>query len=1516
MPRLLGNIPWIRRLFSRGARPDVRPEARQDGVYEWAVNMRQNSVTGNVASLESIGGERPRWRGPAQYQPIQDGYVCIGACQVQGNEVSFWAHINGDAAPDVFPPLVVVNGFVMVASPLIPYQHNRPLQFGDVSSCDGGIIYPVDDFSIPLFWDIPAIIAAFNSGSQQYFSQFSLDFVSVAQVVPAEWPEFTGLIALGDGMAPGQYQYWLRYVTVAGDRTNNGPPTPLISVPRKLAPVYGPIAPPGINPNTGFANQYPGGQTIGGIPNTDEQIPTQYAIALRFIVDNRPGYSFAEVVRRRFNDGQGINGAGIVEVVGRITLQGGLNDIVFVDPRDANFFEVVPNAIAEREQLAIRSAKGVEYADNRLVYANVRLKDLAADIRFREVGGQRMVPITQRVATWYGEWYNDGHADPVNGTYLKGFQHGERYSFGLQLWDGSSTRSPVIPIEDNKTMPWRRDRKRGDSFIFSSDPIYAANNECQGNDPVSPTFDAIVQGRMSKETTNAGGVGFINVMGTGLGAYNPWTPIGPFGADATRYRFSPVAFAAPDGSTQLPVSGHVWNPELHSLGQLFYGPENLQQAAPWAKVMSVVSTEPAGRVVAEGMLTYRLDDPGTGIINGSPSTGTRDKFSSSALCYFPDFADGTVPQSVIEDIQSNPQNYRLQLTPFGFYTEVYGYDSQFLSGLFILFDGNYTNGIDMLSFAGVQYDNGLDVQNPTLSVNVGEQPYTMGAQPAASAPPVPSNYVAPGRWRRLNSDPLNAGSDTSAANYSAFYDPSNTAQGAFLFPITNFFEAPEGRGTRWVVESNYNIYTVDGIAAAGSPFNSQPTRRFNEPFYVAKIIRDGATVPDLNVQRYRATGSYIVCAPEGRCIGIAPASAPGQETTYELFHARKDDCVGRFGTDYRYAYVQQPDGIEKRYVCVTNNTFVSANLPAIAAAIAANGFWQSPDDGLEVHGVYTYVNQFTDPGLLQEPHPKDYIRFGTYPDLPVPQEGSRISIKWDPRAPWRVFGGDRSIGPCIFAPYDRYYQRDSTANTAVRTAAPLPYSAYERSSGYIMPFSGNTANPTFTINGLSSIRQWCVMWYGLTKAQKWMDIGSVTEPEKFPFPRTHYVIRPYASGSNSSLNPQYWIDYPSEDQFFGLGGFRFWTETNNDYSKKPLITYLGVPRNGEEQNLDLCTSLVASERVNPLATDSPGNRTFYFDNIFPISEENGEIKTINVLDQGGRQSLWALCERGLAYIPYNKAMLTDAEGNLIATQSTTQFWPRLGGEQWIARGERGSPDQLWRFSLKAHSAQGAGDADTLYWADRSGVYRLVGGQIKDIARGKNMSILLPLLQGAPTDYSGRYSSGYNYRNDEPWFSIDGSLYVYNPVLDEWTGSFTYSYDQYLSFAGNMIGYRTLQAVNLDAGLNLIGGEPVPCEVTTAYFPSVGSYKEAMRFRIVGSKPDFVEVLDADKNFLCRMEEATGGVYWVKLYDGWEGWVSRVDATVDPQRRLPQSMGFYIRCGWVTLGPKQITAMDSQIKSLL
>ena len=1488
---------WFRKLFYKGARPDVEKELLEDGFFIWAQNMRPTATDGTQGSLTSIGGEVEDWRTPIDYQPIANGYVCIGAAATTGAETSFWAHINGIEDPVQFPPVVVINGVVCASSPRIPYRYDRPLQIADVSGCRTGVLFVADHNADGLYWDTAAMISAQASGSTQFFSSFNLASLQVLPRGPLFWFQHTGLPVVGNGLPPGQYVYFPRYGFPTGDRSNFGPPTPPISVPRNQSPIYT------------YSGQYPGGQTVGGTVNPDTQVPTQYGIELSFQVDNLYGASFIEVCRTRWNDGQGLTGPGITEVIGRINITPGQfseEPLKFLDPVDQNILEVIPPDVVAQQQVNFTAPKSVDFFNNRVAWANFTRVIRVANVLWRTVGGQRVTNFTSRMFTWWEDGnlrYNDGHGDPVTNTYCKSAMHNERQSIGMQYWDGTAYKSYVDPVVDNYQHVSRRTRKSGAALSLSyghneaygtaPDPIYATcEDTCQTNDPITPTFDVIVQGSLTKADDSLTSV-------TQGQLYNPFRPTSPTDPNFVRYRQKPIINRAVSPAQVEVDNGAIFNHQYHTLGVGVFGPENIDAAAPWWEVMSVMATPVAGRVIMEGLASYEL------IADSNASTIQRRKATNQLRCFFPDAASAVVPSSVRLDIQANPQNYKLRLIPYGGYSETYGYRRELLSA--------YAQ--DTITYATMQREPGMG--NPGL-VNVGDS--TQAFQPGASAPLSETNHVGWGAWRTLspptpfsaeNPDPTNAASQL----YSVFQDPNNTAQGAIEIGITDVQVVAEGRGEVYRITTQQNVYRLFG-SEANAYFEGERTRCFHEGFYTVQVLRSDASVPEENIQRYQYTGTHVA---RERCIALGRPA--GQVFTVNLFQVRVEDVVPLPGSgQYRYVYVQQDGQPERPFMCFTNTALTPAQSAAAIAAFGA-GLGYTDPNGVTVYGAYTYAaSNTTSPYIIHQ------LTFGNYGSAPA--EGARILARYNSESPIRAFGFDCSIGPWTFGAYDRIFNAangldNSNGNTQLFNGAPLPYNGGERSPLYVLPRDGGSSTqPASTeqavFNGLVSIRQWIMYGVLTTRTPGWMNTSS-GDPltEQWAFPHRHYIIKPSLltsslDGLGNGLSPLWDLDYPGEMIVnFGRGGFQFTNGFNLDYARPRLIGGLGIPRNGQLPSSDGCNLILVSLQKQVGAVDSPGLQTYVEDNLYPISEENGEIKVIKAIDNGDYQQLWVWTQDGLCHIPYNKNVIIGADGNTLGTQEVSQFWPRE--ELWVSRGAHGMPDQMWRMAVKCKAPASGGEIDTMFWTDRTSAYMLVGGRVVDIARGKFLSELQPILRTTPADYRPGYCSMFNFKNGEWWMSTfdvnSGTpvkkVLVFNTINKEWIGNFTYDYDQFLSINTNMYGYRTLSGNRLDEGFTLItplGVVPLEKYAETVFVPFPFRQSELIKWRTGPGRPDELRIYDKDKVLMLltneQVQEAADpgtGQYWVLNIDEWEQMIGNVDASYDPARsEPPQSTRYYMR----------------------
>ena len=1597
MPKLL-HFPWLRRLLNKGVNTDVLPELMPDGTAREAINVRPGSITGNAGGAEAVKGEVVQYPVPVGEDPT--GYVLIGSCTCNNQLVEFWASESFDGT-EIYAPIVRVDGVVVAKSKNIPYVWDRPLQiavaddfFGTSISANEdangvvrgrGVVYPADHNSAPLYWDINQLVNFATSTPQNlaYFGDnYQVGFNSVGLFNTPEFPIHTRNLDSPSGLPVGQYQYALRYVTPAGDRTNVGPWTPLITVPLNQSEIL-----------PWQQSHYPGATTVGGVPAQ----PSPYGIEIRFRVDNVFGFQSIEVVRKAYNTADNIENNTVVATIPITPNQ--ISVVTFRDPEDSiasDSQEIITDEELNIKIMAINKPKAVEYSDRRLTYANFEtFPKIAGDVEFIERDGKTIFPVTQGVCTRYfsstnnpngenpREWddnhyyWNDGYSDPVNNTYLKSFMRGERYGIGVMFWNQFAEQSFVreVPLgpasitNEGYQFPNRRDKRLGRSFVYSGGyqgvndlSTVQASNDLTGNPGgvVFPTFEAFSQGAVRKNIPGSSngpwnGYGNINRLTFGGSTFTPFGPTNPVTNptptnDQTRLSQSPNGFgyitaAANSGSYpdiswtpaseyqigapgEIPLTGNIWAPRHYALGGMIEGVSNIPSNTT---IMSVMRTAPAGRVVAQGIACWRVNQ--TGNTPSGSQQYTKDLNRLSVL--IPDFKNAVVSQSIIDLFETNPTSFGIQfVSPLGFYTEQYsGATFNRVSAQRV----NQSGASDFLSYAGVQWDNGQVVNNGLLT-----DAYTV---PSSNA-----QYVGYGAWR----------SDAGIAS-----NVWSSEGGNRVFSISNVQSITENQSPKWDITISDDIYNYQ-YAGSGTAVtsNTPEIRNWHEPWYVVNIVIDEAVIPNDSIDKYVETGYHIKTES---CIGITPSQSQqnGIYQDFPLLNERRGDVYASYSSviqaypasspgdaeHNRYVYVDNGSGA-KPWLCVTDNFYANINALGIIFSLSTDGFFTMPD-GVVVYGVYSLIaGEWRSSSMEQF---VGTVRFGQWIsvlggapslDVAVPPDGCRILVRYNSYEPIRFFGGDCTVSPSLDALFNRSFMyggdgsisASDLSNSFAVDGLPMPYRRWSKALEYQVPLISALPNgldiamPANFLFGQSAKRQWSVYWDAEQRSAIRHSSSSANGP--FEWPRIGYLLK-WAGSWGVNLNAGLY-SYPIDVDGYNLntisnsalGGFILGSSINTNYIQQAPVSGFGVPfvSSGGEftEKFYFPTGLVASLEFNQLAQDIPSLRTFLELNLKTISEENGEIKTIASALAGGGRNLYAWTDNGVARVLTSKNVLTGASGELISTQAVENYW---GEEMWISR-NIGIPDQMWQAFVKGYAPTGDGYADNFFWANRNSLYRMVGDSIIDIGREKFLAYMLPILRDYPRGYVPGTNGFYNAKYNEAWMSFNEvldennkasrKLVVFNPRINDWNGLYTYDFDGHTQVGNDVFGHRGLQTFKLDQGWT-INATTREASVTVPMVGDIDTFKEFIRWRVVGSKPDKMQILDPD--FVLMSEMPNPLVFpinplWVKEYDGWEGWADRTLASYPPgDRKLPQKRYFYLRLIWNREEDVNATSLSGQLKPI-
>jgi hypothetical protein len=1457
------------RTFNKGATRDIDPElsgAENKGVYFDSENGRVSSDKGKEGAWEKIRGEE-EYHDPGL--PGGGDWFCLCDIPVNKDQFEIWVDKNG-----VEDPHIVVNGIIMGTSVNMPWLYEHRMQWDTNESCVGGEVFLTDFNTAPTIFNVGNIIENYNNGSSKYFGDFNLNAYTINLQYSLDSPVFVGLVNVGGGggLEPGSYQYSYRYINDAGDATNWTPLTPPIPVIRKFS---------------ADSPQYPYCKTFGDESGTGV---TNFGIKLKFRVTNLNDYNFIQLRRIAYNQGLNIEVVPAGVIIAEIDIEPGEISIKeYIDPTNNNIDEEVLAEDEEAGQPAtIERAKAIRYYDKRLVLMNIEKtsKDFG-DTSLIEYNGEKIFPIVEKLG-------KIGFKSPVNHTYKKNYMSGEKFSFGINVFDGYGGTG--FTFEDdalkNVQAPNRRDPLTGNSLALSPEHVVAADV----NSNVGPTFemfdheDAVTktdlcsfQNIMEKGSRGANSVdefcAHVDDWGNTVKAseigYRPLEPVNEDDDNVSdhNYRINPRV-SKTDGE-YIDYNPRGFGLNYYTKGFAIGGVQNLP---PWARAFSVVRKGPASlegnatRVACQGIGTFYFEEGD--IDNFTPFTSCTKALNKIVFSTF-----NNIP---LGQLLENPENFKIQfISPLGYFSEVYNFRNKDA-------DKNRDSNIDMIVYARILKDLG--------QINPGEQP-SMGI----------NGNVAYNRYRN----------NANVAGGDAFNVPEG---GNKLFGISSVgnpggFSGISG-GTHLIpgfeITLDQNVYTEPG-SQTNPDFDGADGKQWNEPFYIVNIVQTGVDVDDFDVNEYRGIGHYQKLESViGR--GGGPAS------TYPLVDERWEDCVpdlsptGPNAGLETFVYLVNNNGDERPCVNVTYMT--PAQVSTILSDISANGFWLA-GNGTQVQGIYTH--SIANDGTIS------IVFDATYTAV---SGDELVVVRYDETRPIRFFGGDTFVSEAI-API---LHEEVSGNQDSDNQKPFGGQGFIFGRG--MPFRRHYVNPRYYVikhtTGwnkiqdehecrLGFIRQMAVMWveecrnpinFAFSKDEiELVFVGTGLNVGGAPgcFPSTHYSMRPidFKEGvdedDDDNVYDQYYDDYAGKD--WGWGGFGFTQKINRDYIVRGPILYFSKPKLGFTEENYFCTGIVWSLPRSINQQNSPGLKTFPSDNIYFLDDDNGEIKKAwDARTDGKGDNLYAITESGIALLLTQKAILSNISADDLTVTANDEF---ISDKYWISK-EIGSDAEFWRGmaeeSVEIPTETGLIEREVLFIPNRHSVYRLMDNVVRDVLKGSYYTRVHPSLQDIGPGYQSHMAGFFDKNHNEYWLQIDDiginnqnkaqefrevRCFVYSQDTGYWIGRFHYDFDKYSYQDSVVYGVRDGLKFELEKGF-IINGEPIPARLIGHTSRSIQDEKEFVDFSANTGprgtmKPTAVRFLDEEFNQLCVLDEATYGPRYLKQHDGWYNLIPRKDAIVSATR---------------------------------
>lgn len=1408
-----------------GATQDIDKELsgnQTQGKYFDSENGRVSSDRGNKAAWEKIRGEN------VEHSNTTTGtWFNLVSAKINKDIFELWVETT-----NTFAPKIVINGSIMGSSVDMPWLYANRVQFDVNENCLGGEIFLTDFNVAPMIFNIKDIKDNFSPLTSKYFADFNPNLYYINLDAPLNIPVFRELVNLGGGggLPVGSYQYSLRFSNDSGDKTNWGVQTPPIPVLQS------------IDTSTTYT-QYHGVKSYGDEPNLIS--PTSYGVKLKFRVNNENNYQYIEIRRISYNFSASIDFIPQGTIIAKIPISAGeLSIREFIDPSNANIEEEILADNEESYELSnIEKAKAIRYYDKKVVLMNYNTSSKETAATITDINGEKIIPVLKDIGTL-------GFNKPLHHVYHKNYPSGEKYSFGVNMFDGGGGQGFVFEDDDLKNIqvPNRRDVMSSDSFDLSSFDKPGAATVDSGVDAVFEIFSH--ENAINKFTESKKNISMTGSKGGTDAADVGYQPLRPVNKDDIKvdhdYRINNAVRDSAD--TEIVYDPFGFQLDYYSKGFAIGGVTDLPS---WVKSFSIVRSQRADRVICQGIGMYNLT---TGEFGTSAATKEKDKF----WFHSPDIESGLISQSVIDDINANPANYSIQLvSPLGFFSEVYNFSNK-------LAFPNRDRIIDMITYARILHDEG--------DINPNEDA-AMGIDGAGK------RYVAYNRYRNT----------VDTAGDGAFAGDN----GNKIFTLSSFAPLTSGRSTYYdlgITEDIYNIANTGGFG--DNDFDDTGMKTFTEPFYIVNIIQTGKVVEDFNINSYLSTGHYQKLKS---LIGIGNGN---NNQTYELVDERWEDCCPSLAsTDYNsngesFIYLTDTNGVETTYLNVT--FYTAGDILIIQTAITNDGFYITLG-GKTIVGIYTHSSDVDEVVTVNFSYPAYN-----------PQSGYKIHVKYDESRPIIFFGGDTVVGENIFSPIDNEAD-DSNSDTDGQFVMNIgfPYRRYDLNENYFIneDHLGNEIQASDKCR-LGYLRQLCVMYAVESVTATNFEFNS-----DFPlayFPLTHYIMRPlsfddssFAGGvaadiaADNEIYEEYFDDYPQEWTLWKFGGFRFLPQENIDYSVIGPFRAFSKPDVGFEEINDFCTGVTWSLSRATNQQDSPGLKTFLASNKFFLDDDSGEIKKAwNDRTEVKGDNLYAITESGVCLLLTKKSILSNLNADDLSTTASLLF---ISAQYWISR-EIGSNDEMWRGMadslIELISDEGGIEKNALFIPNSHSVYRLTDNQLVDILKNRYRTRLKPSLEAVLPSYNTKVTGHFDKVHNEYWLQIpdanDGSLdkcFVYAQDTGYWVGRFRYRNDSYLFFGGKNYGFRNLKMYELDKGF-LINGNPITAYLIPFFAKTIET--EFISIEINSGargtmKPTEVVFMDENEIELARLDASLYGTAYLQQRDGWWNQVPRKNILISPQR---------------------------------
>lgn len=1236
--------------------------------------------------------------------------ILIGVVEMGGYLYTFWVNSAGTV-------FIYRDDTLIGESSDYPGSYSTGYLYMDTNP-DASEIAITDNDQTPVILDMSDMYD--QRLTTTYTTSYDKSLYEINQDVGLHQPKFNGLSNMGSGggLRVGSYAYSYRLVSVNGDKTPWGPPTPFIPVPESQGGFSGDAA-----------KVWPGAKTYGAEPSLEG---SRYGIKLKIRIVNEVGFDYIEIRRIANNVGGPVDYSASAEYLRYPESITGVQHRVyeFVDVDGLRWASLDESNTIQNS--VIDTARTVRFLDGRLVLGGVKYKSVSFSTGslFNNLsisGG------TDVLATAFKEDLGiGGYKDIYNQVYRKSYRLGERYGFAITPWDltGNHMYSIGLPGFTDYQFPNRRDKFSTGHDAYSPDAIDAATVDSYNAQDTDTVHEVYEQGSTSRVSVLSSLGKYWNICSGLSGAANVYQPISPtgrgvgYGGNGNDTSFATVAVTSKADGNDNDAAFNCFGHSILGTG-LKFGGVDPDQFPSHVSGFSVNRTKPAGRVVCQGLATYALTEhDGTNL----------QKALNKVWVHIPEIDSVIGDKSgLYEDIKNNPSDYSMELvSPVGFTTELY-------SGYKDILTSTDWGKCDIASYATPYKADGLiNPDDDAADIGYGD------------------GYVSFGRWRNVSGVSGNVGSGIGSS---------------LTFSISSAddvdISGKNGRVDYLELTLGSNIYAHANNGASGSTDGDDAdSRKFHEPWYVVNIIKSGKVIAQNNVNLYHEIGQYIKL---NSVVGLGNGD---EDQRYELVSERHEDVYsGLYGTTtMRYIYVNDQPWLEA-------SGLSGATLADARDQIENNGYFTY--NGVDFYGLYSVdidgVSNNENRYTITFPYTELFSGTSICPGV-----GERIEVRYNKNAPIDIWGGDTIIDEVPVALIDCKAGNDWQAGSSYKDAhfrlsSAMPFYTYSNSvtPNYLQckyPASGVVGNRAEAGNVVSL--QWVRQWVSMFMLESTLNVPYLY---KDFFPYRNYVMRPMkfdykdldetVESYLESLNifPAYNTDYPDEYKNWDYGGFHLPQGYNFDYNKDNPKQYGSEPASGLVEVLNYPKRFQWSPKQSAGLYGLGVINTFPATNIYDLQlKEASEINILYSEYTNKGNNLYAVLDRGVVGLITDKRLLRDGIGDELGVMLSDSGF--IQGEIWIDK-FIGCPDKRWRGKCEGSFKSSRGEhVSGLVFVGDNDVYLLAQNSVSALSNNYRNTIVGAVGE---LDDSHIITSAFHKNRNELWLKLRYKMYIYNFTVGNW-----------------------------------------------------------------------------------------------------------------------------------------------------